>query len=311
MKKISTITAIIVSLLTAAQPVLNASDVSNSVNRTEIRLTSNSTTLGVGNAGANQNWDFSTLTFVQQGPANTYSSATTAPFSSSFPTANFYVKNMSGTNTAYDYVRLTNNIYEIVGYSTASVVNNSFSNPFTIFTFPFSYNDQFTDTHQQGSQPVATFTRLYDAYGTLIIASGTYSNVFRFKDIFNNGSPSYIWFKLNPFRVIFVASTNINGTTSYTTYQDPNLSTTQNEVKQFAVYPNPTSGNINIKNIDFSNKSMFVKVYNMLGNQIINNYKLETESANIDLSNCSSGLYFIEIADENNKVLYQDKIIKK
>ena len=307
MKKIILTTLFLITLFGIAQPVLNASDY-NPVNVTVNRFTASSPTLGVGNAGADQTWDFSSLTLAPQVTITTTSVAT-APFSGSFPGANLFLKNTTTASTTYEYYNWNSSIIELVGGSTSTFVQYTFSNPSTIYTFPFSYGNSFTDTATlSGSTQSKTVT--YDAYGTLITTYGTFNNIIRAKQVTSTGT-NYYWFKTNPFVGLLTATPSTGSTFNYIFSKPTTLSTTQNEVKQFSIYPNPTSGNISIKNIDFSNKSMFVKVYNMLGNQIVNNYKLETESANIDLSNYASGLYFIEIADENNKVIYQDKIIKK
>ena len=307
MKKITLIAAVLFNFIIVAQPVLNASDI-NPLNIIGNNFSATSTTLGVGSAGANQTWDFSSLVLTAQGNSNT-NSVLTAPFASSFPAANFFLSNGSA-NDSFIYYHLTSNILEINGASTDSQVIINFSNPQTVFVFPLLFNTIVNDTYQVPGNPAAPVTINYNAYGTVVTAFGTFTDVIRLKRI-NDGDTSYSWFKVNPYVPIIDARlSNTGNLINYSIFQNTNLSTTQNEVKQFAVYPNPTSGNINIKNIDFSNKSMFVKVYNMLGNQIINNYKLETESANIDLSNYSSGLYFIEIADENNKILLTEKIIK-
>ena len=307
MKKITLIVAVLINFITLAQPVLNVSDI-NPLSQSAYLHSASSATLGVGSSGANQIWNFSSLTLNVIGleTANTVSSA---PYASSFPTANYFIRVDQGDS--FGYFNLTSNKLESVGNSDSATIFQSFVNPRTVFIFPLNFNNTYTDTYQVAtSTTVNTKVSTYDAYGTVITAFGTYNNVIRLKEV-TGLSTVYNYFTVNPYKDILQARSSGGTTINYTVYEPTNLSTTQNEVKQFAVHPNPTSGNISIKNIDFSNKSMFVKVYNILGNQIINNYKLETESANIDLSNYATGLYFIEIADENNKVLYQDKIIKK
>ena len=308
MKKITLIVAVLINFITLAQPILNVSDI-NPFNITGNSFTATSTTLGVGTAGVNQTWDFSSLVLTALGNTTT-NSVSSAPFASSFPTSNYFLSNGSA-NDSFRYYNLTSNILEVTGASSDTQVLVNFANPQTIFVFPFTFNTIVNDTYEVNGNGIAPVTINYNAYGTVVTAFGTFTDVMRLKKV-NDGVISYSWFKVNPYVPIIDARvSNTSSTINYTLFQQTNLATTQNEIKQFAVYPNPTSGNISIKNIDFSNKSMFVKVYNMLGNQIINNYKLETESANIDLSNYATGLYFIEIADENNKVLYTEKIIKK
>ena len=309
MKKIILTALFLTTLFGIAQPVINVSNII-SINQSFNRFSTSPSSLGVGSSGANQNWDFSGLILTQQGTIITNSVVNTAPYVSFFSNANFFLQTTSGIDTSFGYYNLNPNLFEALGSSFSSGTFFTLTNPSTIFTLPFLFNDSFSDTYQSSSSPLQSRTVTYDSYGTLSTAFGSYNNVIRIKQV-GNGSTAYSWFLINPYQDIANAIINNDGSTSFFINEQLSLSTTQNEVKQFAVYPNPTSGNINIKNIDFSNKSMFVKVYNMLGNAIINNYKLETESANIDLSNYATGLYFIEIADENNKVIYQDKVIRK
>ncbi len=73
-------------------------------------------------------------------------------------------------------------------------------------------------------------------------------------------------------------------------------------VEGFVIYPNPTSGILNIKH-PFPVES--VTIYNQLGQRVL----WFSSEASIDLSNLDSGLYFIEIVDDQQNIAVQ-RVIK-
>jgi probable HAF family extracellular repeat protein len=75
---------------------------------------------------------------------------------------------------------------------------------------------------------------------------------------------------------------------------------------QMVLYPNPTSGIINIQAKEKINS---VSVYNSVGQKVPFN-SLNKENTSIDISNLSSGIYFLEIY-LNNKTIKKYKVIKK
>jgi hypothetical protein len=77
---------------------------------------------------------------------------------------------------------------------------------------------------------------------------------------------------------------------SFTT--DSQLSITDNNIETFSVYPNPTSGILNIKsNEDVDN----VTVYNLLGQNVASFDKNQITDSSVDLSELSKGLYLVKI----------------
>jgi len=99
-------------------------------------------------------------------------------------------------------------------------------------------------------------------------------------------------------------ATNINTTTgsvgSQTFYC---ISTATNETDKAAtgisIYPNPSSGIINI----FSGLSLtngIIRIYNSVGENTFKENLLNTELNQINLNNFNSGIYFVEVYDEKN-----------
>ena len=74
-------------------------------------------------------------------------------------------------------------------------------------------------------------------------------------------------------------------------------------VNEFSVYPNPTSGNLNVLLDTFDDsKGLTLKVYNLIGKQL-ESHKIEPFSGekvvNLDLSKFPKGFYMIEISNGN------------
>ncbi|MCX6232686.1 MAG: aryl-sulfate sulfotransferase [Bacteroidetes bacterium] len=87
------------------------------------------------------------------------------------------------------------------------------------------------------------------------------------------------------------------------TVETVGISETEKELQNIRIYPNPTTGIINIGNIDYC-KNFTIKVYDTYGKLLYN----EANQSALNLSDLSNGLYFIDIAI-NNKSAKRNKII--
>lgn len=67
--------------------------------------------------------------------------------------------------------------------------------------------------------------------------------------------------------------------------------------KQLDIYPNPTNGIVNLKSINNLNNQ--IELYDFLGNKLLS---LKRQGV-VDLSNFDSGIYFIKMGNEINKII--------
>ncbi|MEO6302354.1 MAG: T9SS type A sorting domain-containing protein, partial [Bacteroidia bacterium] len=74
------------------------------------------------------------------------------------------------------------------------------------------------------------------------------------------------------------------------------------------IYPNPTSGNINI-NLDHNTENASIKVYDLTGKIIYESVINNTYKASVNLNDFAAGLYFLEIKEGDFKQV--EKIIKQ
>jgi len=156
------------------------------------RITVDTTNLVHGNAGASQTWNFANA--VQASTINFYfTTASSTPFFSSFPTSNLSANTGTGTPTVY--YTLSASMLVLNGLGLTSGGTNfimNYTNPETNLVFPFTYNTSFTDAFtgfqstNSGGLIVSlyrngTITTVADGWGTVINPSGTYSNCLRMK----------------------------------------------------------------------------------------------------------------------------------
>jgi hypothetical protein len=76
-----------------------------------------------------------------------------------------------------------------------------------------------------------------------------------------------------------------------------------------AIYPNPTTGIVNINVMHGALKDASYKVYSLEGNIVISGTKTNASDISIDMSNLQSGIYFIELKDADQGDLGMSKIV--
>ncbi|NRD21669.1 T9SS type A sorting domain-containing protein [Winogradskyella litoriviva] len=116
-----------------------------------------------------------------------------------------------------------------------------------------------------------------------------------FNDFENGGtitglalSTTYYW----SVDVINCFGTTTGTVWSFTTDAALGVEDNFDSIKTFSVYPNPTSGTLNIKSAqDVDN----ITVFNLLGQNVASFSKNEITNSSIDMSNLSKGLYLVKI----------------
>ena len=105
----------------------------------------------------------------------------------------------------------------------------------------------------------------------------------------------------------YYATQTISGCTSSTSLAVTisTLALQDFDMSQFNYYPNPVS---NVLNISYSQEMTNVKVYNMVGQQLLNK-NVNATSTKIDLSGFANGAYFIRVSTEN--AMKTVRVIKK
>lgn len=147
-----------------------------------------------GNAGAGVTWDFSNL-ILKTGQNATFSYDIVNPSqglkSELFPSATYAYK----VEEAYGYYKISNSFVERLGTGFADG-SEVLTNTEIFMNYPFTYGDNSNDDFD-GTFTVTIEGEVYtlirkgtvnstaDAYGTLVLPQGTFSNVLRIKSIYS------------------------------------------------------------------------------------------------------------------------------
>lgn len=79
----------------------------------------------------------------------------------------------------------------------------------------------------------------------------------------------------------------------------------EGEIKDFKVYPNPVSNGI-IHISTFNNKAKTVKIYDVLGKQVINR---KTQTNHVSVASLKPGVYILKVI-ENSKTATRKLVVK-
>jgi len=113
------------------------------------------------------------------------------------------------------------------------------------------------------------------------------------------------WYATNPLRLLMKGNLEDGGGADY---YGAIVLATQNQTKEaFQLYPNPTTGIFCISGT--ATETLSIKVYDTVGKQVWQNENYVLNST-VDLKECSSGIYFVKIDDNNGNLISTQKIIK-
>lgn len=204
-----------------------------------------------------------------------------------------------------------------------------YSDPDDLFHFPMNYNDSYTDTNAISMdfgalgvdltvESEGTRTNVVEGWGSLKIPNHEFSNVIKVKSTLNQtfhinyqgqGSDiplnmiTYYWFdKDYGIPVLMVQGTGGEGTfvpISATYLYFESLGTNDLNIVKNTIYPNPTTGIINI-NLQPSEDVKSIQIFDQSG-------KIVGKSLN--LSNLPKGVYVLKAITSQR--IIQEKVIKK
>jgi hypothetical protein len=143
------------------------------------------TGLAPGGSGSDQNWNYSSLSLLNDSSRIDFVLASSTPYSSSFPSSTI----ASESGSSYTYYRLMGNTFLNMGYADPLTLA-VFADAQIIFQYPFAFGNNFSDIFL-GSYTLASvnFNRSgmidvsADAYGSLVLPTGTFNNTLRIKTV--------------------------------------------------------------------------------------------------------------------------------
>lgn len=326
-----------------AQPVINNSYNFNIGDYYRVDMYIDTENIEPGPGGANLTWDFGMIngTYIE-GQAVVGVDPSTTPFadSSAVATSDVCIRCAEFPDHGpYSYYNCYNDKEEQVAIGYKDPGNNSYSNfsdPQTVFDYPFTYGDIITDNYELMSYHIdmgyyfmrdsVQVVSEADAYGTIITPLGEFSNVLRQKKTtieyfwyrYDPGEPwsfngiftniEYQWFAPGIKVPVFAIAEDIESRddfmVSYLAEYDFVSEITSFDDKDFSIYPNPASELIYISGNLSNNTPTYCCIYELSGKKIWNK-PFTYEPLNIET--LKPGLYILELNSMNSK--YRKKII--
>jgi hypothetical protein len=281
MKKSATLLA--VSLFTSAaiaQPVLNSNSLQAGPAFKLYALT-NVNNASLSPIGPNATWNLGAATATQVGTARMLSIDLT-PYAAQYPAATFAIEIVpTGSPAQYSLYDHTAAALEQVADSVGTSSQASFTNYRNSLPFPFTFGSSVVDTYQRSSEVQKIIVNTYDAYGTFITPTATYTNTVR-NTIVDDGVTSYMWWNSSPLVPLFQAS-------NWGFILWVPVTTGIDEVSNnpvFDYYPNPAANTLNIINKQLVTN---IEIYNLAGQ-----LQLATSRSCIDISSFAAGTYLIK-----------------
>ena len=290
-----------------------------------------STNIDPGSAGANQSWDFSTIT-----PSSFYSVAVVSPgstpFASDFPESNIAFQ-YTGDTEWYGYINVNTSdlLNNGVGFDPGG--DNEYFIHYTdavkLIKYPFSYNDSYTDSYytcytmSEGMDihEHSNVTVTADAWGSVSTPAGVYNNTLRVKlefsgtdSVFVMGNFMYVtthsltqyeWYTATSHSVIISICVNTDGSSISYRSDDVGIDEQASSLKQIQLYPNPATDKIDIELPMELDNSTEVNIYNSLGKQV-KRFTRGKGKLTADISSLSPGLYIVSVGNS-----YVERFIKQ
>ena len=284
-----------------------------------------------GGSGANQTWNFSSINVLTDSVVFNWVDPATTPYAASFPNADIAECNQIG---CYYYTFAGGDLSNIgSGVGDTIQLITILTDPEIVFKVPFTYTNTYTDNFS-GTVNAAvtiirngTITKTADAYGTIILPTGTYNNVLRInflEDVTDSiaGIPvvtrtvtdNYSWYSAQyKFPIFSISISTFHSDADQTVTKSAVLTTLNtsvgvtpignqvvNEYKLHQNYPNPFNPFTSITFDIVRTSDVKLVVYDALGREVseLVNESLSNGSYKVDFnaSELTSGVYFYKLS---------------
>ncbi|MFN2430514.1 MAG: T9SS type A sorting domain-containing protein [Cryomorphaceae bacterium] len=332
-----TISALTAAML-SAQPTIEFNDFGLE-NGTQVSLRGASTIIPIGEGGENQTWDYSDLNPSGNITLDVHTAVSPdgQPAADSYPTATHVFEPFNVNNTDAEYKRFSDDKLEMLGIhynpnqtSTPKLID--YTDPRTELEFPLTYGATFSDTYanEQGNSiedyhETAEFTATVDAWGTMILPSGTFEDVLRVRydvvgDFTTFGSSSeeidpftetiYAYYTAGiPSPLIRIAIRDYETYSTFSRkYYDGNVLSTDNaeDVKSTLLYPSPVSDILRVELGLHQSTDVHLDVFDITGKRVLSQNKgilpAGKNSFTIPVSTLADGVYLTVIQTASGNV---------
>lgn len=178
-----TMLSLLVCKLYAQAPILDSTVCLTVGQIAQISVINNALAIAPGTAGANQTYDYSVLPAFNSNYDILGVDNLTSPFGMSYPLSNATVS-WSSFGTPYYHFLLSDTSYIYLG-GGGSFGDYAYLDHYKQLQFPFTYNDNYTDTFvavsNTGGYRAGSVTVSGDGYGNLLVPGQTFTDVLRVK----------------------------------------------------------------------------------------------------------------------------------
>lgn len=291
-----------------------------------------STVPSEGSAGANQTWDFSTLTPNGAQTSQTFVSPASTPYAGTFPFSNLASTDGSG---AYAYYLSSASDLQVVG-AAIPILQYPFTDYQKYFVYPCTYNTTFNDNTSANwilnTVPTArtgSVSFKADGYGTLKLPSGVIANTLRVKyvedltDVFTIGVTFtinyhytiYAWYAAgtkSPLMTISHDTTITNGVPQvmdFASYYPLNVAVQELEptAELLNAFPIPASVRSTLSFTLVEPGDISFTLVNAIGQTVRSwtegSLSAGIHSEEIDLGDLENGVYFVRLEMMNRKAV--------
>lgn len=227
------------SLAVCAQPVVQHANMAPVGSSFPVHVVTDAGNSNPALEGANVTWDFSSATLLMNMGTVSWMDPAATPQGAGYPASNLAQRIVLTSGTTYNYYDLQpaklDQLADNVGGSTVSV----FTDPKQLLAFPFNYQDSFEDTFAANGGATETYTRSYTGYGTVILPTGTYTNVMKM----TSSSGTIDFLRTDP--VMQLVHIETNG--SMLVSGDPVIGVAEHAAAPvLRAWPNPATGTVSI-----------------------------------------------------------------
>lgn len=314
------ITAVAATLSSIAQPTLTAAN-SNPVPGDKFYgVYCNTTGVSKGPSGAAVTWDFSTLTAVGY-DSIAYVACAGTTYCDTFPGSTVATE----YDGDFDYFITDASGFYYTGYgmSGGCAIYSDYS---TRMVYPFTYNSTHVDDYSMVQAAFSTWSygkdsMLADGWGTLILPTGTYSNVLRVRyrvystdsfamttpaDVNRRLSEQYLWFMPGMHMPLLSMYFDTSGTgtldlwdVEYFSGTPVGVKNTKISANDATILPNPADGASHIHLNMQTAGNVQVTITDIVGRQVgapLQQYAAKgITDINLDVAALPSGMYMVNI----------------
>lgn len=163
-------------IVTIAQPVLEYANVQVMGNTYPVHLVTDPGSSDPNPDGANVTWDFSSATLQLNAGSTTFLQPASTPYAAIYPSSNLAQSVTLPGSTTYTYFNLQPAQLDMLAEGIGGTDEKVYTDPKTPLQFPFAYPEWFIDYYAYDGSNYSV-SRAYMGYGTVILPTGTYTNV--------------------------------------------------------------------------------------------------------------------------------------